>query len=628
MTDWPATYPKFTSSKNNTPAFALTVCRGIAKYIAYIVITFTQVKKLLLYVLFALTACTASAQYYLRGEVKNESGKMLPNARIYVHSIRNVYYSGAFGSFGFTVPAKTDTLTITLDGYEKNVLPVRSDLLQQIILKTALSANSKNAPKLLSVTANMDTKASFKPFVSNETYFELVENEFVKCDKFPSTGYSLSINKASYSNVRRFINMGSPVPPDAVRGEEMVNYFGVGYEEPNAGDIFKTKSTVTSCPWNAAHKLLFLNISAKKLQLDSIPPANFVFLIDVSGSMDMPNRLPLLQSAFKVFVANLRPQDKVSIVMYGGSVGVWLQPTSGAEKSKINTAIEELTASGDTPGESAIRTAYAVAKATFIDGGINRVILATDGDFNVGETTEKALDELISAQRQSGVYLTCLGVGMGNFKDSKLQTLAKKGNGNYAYLDNAAEAEKVLVKELTQTLYGVADNATVNIKFNPAHISEYRLLGFDNKKNALGTVNAELEGGEIGSGANMLAIFEIVPVEDASFYSATLPKESLAKATIHYQDIKSQMPHNIHFDVPDEYSSDLAVNKKLGFAAAVTMFSLKLKQSEYGKNISWNQVLQLADQSADKSDFSQAEFVTLVARAVKIYEPSRKKRAR
>ena len=242
-----------------------------------------------------------------------------------------------------------------------------------------------------------------------------------------------------------------------------------------------------------------------------IPPGNFVFLIDASGSMDTPNSLPLLKAAFQMFVKNLRAIDTISIVVYGGTVGVWLQPTGGNEKEKILKSIEELTASGDTNGEAAIMTAYALARSTFKKGASNRVILATDGDFNVGLASEKSLEELIIKERQGGIYLTCLGVGRGNLKDSKLATLAKYGNGNYAYLDNINEAEKVLIKELTQTFYSVADDVFIYLNFNGNLVNEYRLIGFDNKRDAILDTTIDIDGGEIGSG-KLLQVSKCVTV--------------------------------------------------------------------------------------------------------------------
>ena len=260
------------------------------------------------------------------------------------------YFTGTYGGFGITTKTLLDSLTISVDGYEPKSLKVNADQWQYITLKILPSNVNSNRPKLISVTKNLEHTSKVKWFIDNETYFQLVENEYVNADKFPNTGFSLNVNKASYSNVRRFINMKSAVPPDAVRTEEMINYFNLHYREPKNGDIFKFESQLTSCPWDMEKQLLFLNVNAKKLDLNMIPPGNFVFLIDVSGSMDMPNRLPLLKAAFQMFVKNLRPIDTISIVTYGGTVGIWLQPTGGAEKEKIIKSIEELSASGDTPG--------------------------------------------------------------------------------------------------------------------------------------------------------------------------------------------------------------------------------------------------------------------------------------
>jgi Ca-activated chloride channel family protein len=413
--------------------------------------------------------------------------------------------------------------------------------------------------------------------------------------------------------------MNSLVPPDAVRTEELINYFNLNYNQPKGDSLFSVSTQLTNCPWNSKQQLLYVNVSAKKIDLDKIPHGNFVFLIDVSGSMDMPNRLPLLKAAFQLFVKNLRPVDTVSIVTYGGYVQVWLSPTSGNEKEKILKSIEELEAAGDTPGESAIRVAYQLAKSKFIKGGTNRVILATDGDFNVGETSEKALDELISNQRQSGVYLTCLGVGMGNFKDSKLQTLAKKGNGNYAYLDDIHEAERVLVKELTQTFYAVADDACMNLSFNADYVKNYRLIGFDNKKDALADTLNNLEGGEIGSGSNVMAIFEITPTDkniQLVNSNATVP---LAEMDLNYSLNQDSIIKKIHYKNNSKFIPIDQIDKELKFAAAVTMFALKLKKSKYYNEQTWSFIKSFAKSSANESNYLQKQFLILLDKAIKLY---------
>ena len=458
----------------------------------------------------------ASSQYYIRGEVKDQKDQPLQNVKIYMPSKRAIFHSGVTGGFGIPSSALYDSLLVSLDGYETQALLIKADEYQHIILKAIPISANTHKQKLVSITKGQNGTVLPSSYFQDESYTNLAENDFIKTGENNNTAFSMRIDKASYSNIRRFLNQEMKVPPDAVRIDEMLNYFNFKYKEPGENKIFNLTTTISDCPWNSAHQLLFLNLSAKKLNLERVPPSNFVFLIDVSGSMDQPNRLPLLKESFQLLVKNLRRQDTVSIVIYGGYVGVWLQPTSGAEKQKISTALERLTASGDTPGEAAIRTAYKLAQTTFIKGGNNRIILATDGDFNIGQTTEQELEDLVSKEKQSGVFLTCLGMGMGNYKDSKIEILAKKGNGNFAYLDDIREAEKVLVTEFTQTLYSVASDVFFDIKFNDQLIKEYRLIGYDNKKSILAENENQLEGGEIGSGAGNTVLFEIVPVNKDS----------------------------------------------------------------------------------------------------------------
>ena len=583
-------------------------------------------KKLTAYCLFFLIATAAHSQYYLRGSIRDEKNESLQNVRILLLSSKTGCISGQDGSFGIITKARYDTVTVSLEGYESQTLRVQADLWQNIVLKLSAEAVYKNRPRLISFTSDKKNSSRFNPFVSDETYFKLVENEFVKASEYPTTGFSLNVNKAAYSNVRRFINMQSKVPPDAVRIEELINYFNLGYQPPAVNEVFKINSAVTSCPWNEKDRLLFVNVSAKKLDIESKPPGNFVFLVDVSGSMDMPNRLPLLKAALQLFVKNLRPVDKISIVTYGGMVSVWLPPTPGDEQEKINRSVEVLTAAGDTPGSYAIEAAYKLAAANFIPGGTNRVILATDGDFNVGQTSEKQLDELITRQRHTGIYLTCLGVGMGNFKDSKLQTLAKRGNGNYAYLDDLHEAEKVLVYELTETLYAVADDAFINIDFDPTQVSAYRLIGFDNKKEAVRDMNSDLDGGEIGSGSTTMAVFEILPASANSAGADTAPVPDIGMLHLRFYlpgDTMNDL-QQILYSLPGKTGEKDSTLKCAKFAAAVAMFGMKLKESPYLNKASWTAVKAAADAGVDKTNYLQNDFLMLVEKTIRIYEPGRK----
>ncbi|HEX7905229.1 MAG TPA: von Willebrand factor type A domain-containing protein [Chitinophagaceae bacterium] len=567
-------------------------------------------------------------QYYIRGEVKDESGNALQNVTIIHHSTGYLYKTGAYGTFGIVSTQQIDTFTFKLDGYRTEKVVANADNYINLKLKLIpVNITNVRRDKLLSQTKDLEREEQRKWFAGDETYASIIENRFVNAKKFPSTGMSLNVDRASYSNIRRFITLNSIVPPDAVRIEEMLNYFNLNYTEPGPGEVFNVKTILTNCPWNAANQLYYINLSSRKLNLDTLPSSHLVFLIDISGSMDMPNRLPLLKSAFRLLVNNLREKDSVAIVVYGGTTGIMLNTTSGAEKEKILKAIDELAPGGSTPGESGIRIAYSVARNHFIKNGNNRVILATDGDFNVGLKTESDLDELISQQRESGIYLTCLGVGMGNYKDSKIQTLAKKGNGNFAYLDNFTEAEKVLLKEFTQTLYAVADDVYMNVNFNPEYVKEYRLIGFDNRVGALKDSLSVIEGGEIGSGHSMVGVFEIVPAEmNKTAVRENANTGNFAAIQINYRLPNDAVQKNTAIASYFNFTPFEKLDKCYQFSAAVIMFGSLLKESSFTKDVSWNYIHALASQSIKPGDTLQKEFTVLVQQAKTLYSKVKKKR--
>jgi Ca-activated chloride channel family protein len=568
-----------------------------------------------------------SAQYYIRGEIKDEKSNPLQNVRIILQSTGMPYSSGVGGAFGILSAKEKDSLHVSLDGYESVFIPVNAQKYQKISLKMLPFTASLHRHSLLSLTPNLEMKMDRNRVMGDETYNSLIENEFINAEKNPETSVVLNVDRASYSNIRRFINMNSEVPPDAVRIEEMLNYFSINFAEPPSDSLFRVSSNLSSCPWNEKNQLVFLQVNSRKINLDKIPPSNLVFLIDVSGSMDMPNRLPLLKVAFRKLVATLRQVDTVSIVVYGSVVGVMLQPTSGDNKKKILDAIEALEPGGFTPGEAGILQAYRLAKHQYIKGGNNRVILATDGDFNIGHFAEKDLEELITKQKQGGVYLTCLGVGMGNYKDSKIEVLAKKGNGNFAYLDNEQEAEKVLVKELTQTLYTVADDVYMKVNFNPSLVESYRLIGFDNRVAALSDTTNLLEGGEIGSGHAVMAIFEITPTEkNVLAVKEGVMKDGIATVNIHYRLPGKVDARNHSFKCPYNYLDFRESEQHLRFGAAVVLYGSLLRGSEYVKNANWDQLLVMIKENMDESNPFHREFYDLVIKSQKIYVPLRKKK--
>jgi len=561
------------------------------------------------------------------GAVYDENGNGIYNVKILLSSKGTIaFYTNVNGAFGIPLSVVKDTIILQANGYEtvKNIADTKK--FQVFTMKLVSGSSIVTKRRLLSLMPRSKDESISTYYRAGESYSTLVEHYFADARKFPQSGFALNINRASYSNIRRFLNMGMKVPQDAVRIEELLNYFDLPNHHQNTSGGFICTSQLTEAPWKPENELLFINLQAPYINVDKLPPANLVFLIDVSGSMDQTNRLPLLKEAFKMLVNNLRPQDTVAVVIYGGFVGTYLQPTSCIYKDSIKTLIEKLEPGGETPGEAAIKTAYTLAKKIFRKNANNRIILATDGDFNVGQTSDKELEDIVIAHRQSGIYLTCLGVGMGNYKDSKLEALAKKGNGNFAYLDNIQEAEKVLVTEFTKTLYAIANDAYVNISFNPAYVNKYRLIGFDNKRDVVEDSTSELEGGEVGTGHSFMAVYEIEPVTKANDSIHNNRNENIAEITLHYKlpanDTSIALPFSIHSNFTMLNDAD----SSLRFAAAVIMFGGLLKQSDLWKNYGWDDTIKIARTAINANEYVQAEFLSLIEKAKKIYTPLKKKK--
>ena len=568
-----------------------------------------------LFILFFLVLCSPIfSQFYIKGQVKDEKGNTLQNVTIVVHSTDQLFRSGGEGRFGINASKINDSLTFSFEGFATFTKQINANEYNNITLVAEKKQIAKATGGLSSLVSNFNHSSQDQYYSGNETYSSLFENNFINTGKNPSTEIALNYNRASYSNIRRFLNLGYSMPSDAIRIEEMLNYFNLEIKEPEQGKDFKINSRVSSCPWNKENTLLFLNICTKKIDLNSLPPSNLVFLIDVSSSMDMPNRLPLLKSAFKVLVNNLREKDTVSLVVYGGITGTLINGLSGKEKVKIINIIDSLQPGGATPGESGIKLAYRIARNHFIKGGNNRVILATDGDFNIGVRSEDELEKLIAQQNIFGISLTCLGVGMGNYKDSKIQALAQKGSGNFAYLDNYAEAEKVLFNEFFQTLYTVAGNVIMSVQFNPEFVKQYRLIGYDNKTTAIRNKSSSLEGGEIGSGNSLVVAFEIVPQRTSSLVSGPVGDINLSYTA------QNRESRTLKYLVPFQLSDFETIENDFKLATAIIMFGMKLKKSDFAKNIKWNSILDLAKNSISPLSFTEQEFVRLIEAARDIYK--------
>jgi Ca-activated chloride channel homolog len=470
---------------------------------------------------------------------------------------------------------------------------------------------------------------------TGESYKSIVDNQFYTADRQPLSTFSIDVDAASYSNVRRYINEGQLPPKDAVRIEEMVNYFPYDYPQPTGDKPFSINTEVANAPWNPQHKLVQIGVQGKKISMEKLPPSNLVFLLDVSGSMSEPNKLPLLKASLKLLVNELRPTDKVAIVVYAGNAGLVLPSTPGSQKSKIIAALDKLEAGGSTAGGEGIVQAYKVARDNFLKTGNNRVILATDGDFNVGVSSDDELVKLIEQERKSGVFLTVLGLGMGNIKDSKMEQLADKGNGNYAYLDSIMEANKVLVKEVGSTLFTIAKDVKIQVEFNPKQVQAYRLIGYENRVLANKDFKDDKkDAGELGAGHAVTALYEVIPVgvkSDLKFgkpttsdaadrdtqITATSPE--LMQVRLRYKAPKSDTSQLLTSKVENKSLAINTASNNLKFASAVAAYGMNLRNSPYKGKTDYNTVLELANQSKGSDlDGYRSEFIRLVEKSKKL----------
>jgi Ca-activated chloride channel family protein len=570
-------------------------------------------------------ASEALAQYYLTGTTLKNQKEPAPYVKMRLHSNGALHRSGSTGDFGIPSSRKTDTVTCWSDQYDTIVVPLHSGVHNTIIMqsKATIAKQQLESGKLSSLTP-MLAFADDHFYYSNlgETYAALVQNRFLKTAQHPQTGFSPNTNKASYANIRRFIENKSPVNPNAVRIEEMINYFSLHVAPPPKGnETFSIQNSITDCPWNPAHHLLIIHARAKTIDLQHIPPANLVFLIDNSGSMDMPNRMPLLKSAFGKLVETLRPQDKVAIVTYGGVAGLWLPPTPGHLKDSIKRSIESIEPGGATAGSGGIKLAYELAAKNAIAGGNNRVILATDGDFNVGITHEKELEDLIKSYRNTGIKLTCLGVGMGNLKDSKIEALAREGQGTYAYLDSEQEAEKVLVTELTQNLYSVAAGTTVHITLNPAAVHSYKLLGYENRRSALQSEQPILVGGDIGSGFSINAVFEI-----ASGDTAFAKTNGLGSLSLQYLPVGANVIQKDSLLLQWNYRPFDESPPALKLIASLAMFGQMLRKEEATSHMTYKDLVSFVQSAIDTTQWEQLQLLQLIQKAAAQQPPQQPKR--
>lgn len=577
----------------------------------------------------------ANATNALQGQlagvnITSGSGQPGPNSKVIIRGVG-------------TVNGNTDPLYV-IDGVPTNSQSYRTlnsdDIASVSVLKDAAAVaeygnRGSNGVIIINTKkgdfdeGELKNKIEVKPIeIDTDEYDSFVENQFEHSASNPLSTFSIDVDNASYTNIRKFINNGQAVPKDAVRIEEMMNFFKYSYAQPKNDNPFSINTEYGDCPWNTNHKLVKIGLQGKEIFYDNLPNSNFVFLIDVSGSMSGENRLPLVIESLKILTKQLRKDDKISIVVYAGAAGLVLPATSGNEKEKIIAALENLQAGGSTAGGAGIKLAYKIAEENFIKEGNNRVIIATDGDFNVGASSDSDMISLIEEKRKSNVFLTCLGYGMGNYKDSKLEKLADKGNGNYAYIDNMQEANRFLVKEFKGSMFAIAKDVKIQIEFNPKHVQNYRLIGYENRKlRNEDFTNDAIDAGELGSGHTVTALYEIIPVGVKSNFSAEAIDLKYSNIKTNNDTVSNELATiKFRYKKPDgDKSMELvqtiennAVNlenssEDFKFCAAVAWFGLKLRASKLISNKNKSDILALATQSKAKDiDGYRSEFIRLV----------------
>lgn len=581
----------------------------------------------------------------ITGKVTDSKGNPLPGVTVTVKKNSSVSaVTSPNGMYKITIGQEDKILIFSCLGYstlevtigEKSIINIKMNeevmALEEMVV-TGYASKKERSSVAMPSSASAYQSVTINRFNSNfntEGYAAVNENGFKNVKTNPLSTFSIDVDNASYTNIRRFINNGELPPADAVRIEEMINYFRYDYPEPKGEHPFSVYTELAVCPWNKKHQLLQVGLRGKSIDKSSLPPANIVFLIDVSGSMSDPNKLPLLKSAFGLLVKELRPQDKVAIVVYAGSAGLVLESTPGNRKEAIMEAIDNLEAGGSTAGGAGLKLAYKEAEKNFIKGGNNRIILATDGDFNVGESSNGGMERLVEEKRDLGVFITVLGFGMGNIKDDKMEIIADKGNGNYSYIDNLQEARKVLVSEFGGTLFTIAKDVKFQLEFNPSRVKSYRLVGYENRLLNEEDFNDDTkDAGEMGSGHNVTALYELViagsdedspSVDPLKYQGSSFNKTKENDFTDEYLTIK------LRYKMPDGQTSKLLekpvkgyvadiedVSDNLKFAAAVSEFGMILRNSEFKGNATLESAALLARSSrGEDAEGYRSEMIRLI----------------
>ncbi len=597
-------------------------------------------------------------QHTLKGRVSDDTGQPVIGANVVVKNTKNGTVTDINGEFSLTTSNRCETLEFTYTGFEKVTVkkPCEGDFIEvtmkagpgQLEEVEVTRMSVKKRHRLFNKAAAADAMMApayapgfYKedyPAFNTEDYDRINENRFFEVTQNPLSTFSIDVDAASYSNLRRFIQNGQMPPADAVRIEEMVNYFDYEYPQPQGDAPFAVATEISKCPWNDQNRLLMIGMQGKKMATENLPPSNLVFLIDVSGSMQDFNKLPLVKSSMKMLVNQLRKQDRVAMVVYAGAAGLVLPSTSGADRQKILDAIERLEAGGSTAGAAGIKLAYQTAREHFAKKGNNRVILCTDGDFNVGTSSDGELVGLIEKERQSGVFLTVLGYGMGNYKDNKMQKLADAGNGNHYYIDNINESKKVLVNEFGGTLFTIAKDVKIQIEFNPAKVQGYRLIGYENRLlNKEDFNDDKKDAGELGAGHRVTALYEIIPAGVKSTYLASVDDLKYQKTEVAKSAGKTDemLTIKLRYKAPDGDESKLiekpvsdtrvgakSTSDNFRFAAAVAEFGMLLRNSEFKGSATYAHAARLAKSALGKDQNGyRAELLRMIESVQSLEEP-------
>lgn len=607
----------------------------------------------------------AAAAITITGTITDENRDPMPGVSVLIKGTSRGVISNINGHYTLEALPHDLTLVFAFIGYETQEVPIQNrttidvqmkpdnQKLEEVVVmsygaqkkRMIAKAARKTPPSVANVMSIVEDDVCIEyemvaqPDFNTENYATVRENDFKSTASAPLSTFSVDVDRAAYANVRRFLNNGQLPPVDAVRIEEMVNYFAYNYPQPEGSDPFAVQTHLAVCPWNARHLMMKIGLKGREFDKSKLPPSNLVFLMDVSGSMDEPNKLPLLKASLRLLVNELRPSDRIAMVVYAGAAGLVLPSTPGNQKQTILDALDRLQAGGSTAGGAGLKLAYEVARQNFIAGGNNRIVLATDGDFNVGQSSNAEMERLVEKERQGGTAITVLGFGMGNYKDDRMEIIANKGNGNYAYIDNLQEAEKTLVKEFGGTLFTIAKDVKLQLEFNPARVAAYRLIGYENRLlNNEDFNNDQKDAGEIGAGHTVTALYEIVPVgaPDAARYAGQTDALKYQQVTRANTDAQDWLTVKLRYKQPDGDTSRLMerpvtgtpeafdrAHNDLQFAAGVAAFGMMLRNSPHKGSLTWNQVTQMTEQArGDDPEGYRAELVRLVKMAAKMNHPT------